>query len=244
MAVGRTLPVSESIWLDSKVRELQNSDKYLFLYLLTNSHLEYVGIYELTYETMKYETDMQENLIKSGIDRLKDKDLIDYDMETKEVAILNYLKYSISAGGNPIKKRFMNLSKKVKSVYLMERVYAKTIENKDERDIYLFAQENLKNAIAYKKTGELTKVTDEENPYSNNTQKKQEIKPNYNKLIVVKNGDEEKRVWAVDEQLKNISCNSQMFSFGGEEKVYDVYIEKDLVGKNYIPYDEKIRNKK
>ena len=71
MAVGRTLPVSETIWLDSKIRKLQNSDKFLFLYLLTNSHVEYVGIYELTNETIKYETFLNDKNIISGLERLK-----------------------------------------------------------------------------------------------------------------------------------------------------------------------------
>lgn len=239
MAVGRTLPVSETIWLDSKIRKLQNSDKFLFLYLLTNSHVEYVGIYELTNETIKYETFLNDKNIISGLERLKNAELIDYDEETSEIAILNYLKYSISAGGNPIKKRFMNLSKKIKSVQLMEKVYAKTLENKDERDIYLFAQEMLRIAIHYKRTGELIKIDDDENPYSNNkAQKKQEKSHKNDELVIVKNGDSYRRCWVNKEEAYHKFYKEDVFEYDNKEKTYKVYEESELSDINKEPYDK------
>lgn len=148
MAVGKARPVNETIWLDSKIKDkLQNWEKYLFIYLLTNSHLEQVGIYEITFNTISYETGLTHEQVTRGMKKLEEVELISYDDNTNEVAILNYLKHSILGGGKPYEKCFYNLGKKVKSRDLLIKVYNKAISVNDGRDIYCFALEQYKKAI-------------------------------------------------------------------------------------------------
>ena len=148
MAIGKARPVNETIWLDSKIKDkLQNWEKYLFIYLLTNSHLEQVGIYEITFNTISYETGLTHEQVTKGMKKLEEVELISYDDNTNEVAILNYLKHSILGGGKPYEKCFYNLGKKVKSRDLLIKVYNKAILVNDGRDIYCFALEQYKKAI-------------------------------------------------------------------------------------------------
>lgn len=165
MAVGRTLPFSESIWLDIKFRKLKRWERYLFVYFLTNNHVEQVGIYEVSYDTIYYETDLDVKDVIRGIESMKELGLIDYDEETNEVAILNYLKYSILKGGDPTMKCFMNLGKKIKSTRLMEKVYDRLVNCGDDRTISLFAQLMLKNTILHRKNNTSIEIPESINPY-------------------------------------------------------------------------------
>lgn len=165
MAIGKSRPINETIWLDSKFRQLQNVEKFLFLYVLTNSHVEQVGIYELTIDTMIYETGLTEELVNKSLETLKEREFIFYDNNTCEIAIKNYLKYSILTGGKPVEKCFLNLSKKVKSKELLTKIYNNAITLNDDREIYEFALEKLKEAITNKSNNKAFKTEEEKRKY-------------------------------------------------------------------------------
>lgn len=166
MAIGKSRPVCETIWLDSKVKtKLQNWEKYLFIYLLTNSHLEQVGIYEITFDTISYETGLTFEQVTRGMKKLEDVELISYDNDTNEVAILNYFKYSILGGGKPYEKCFLNLGKKIKSRDLLIAIYNKAILVNDDREIYKFALEQCKKALNENNDNKKFITEDEEREY-------------------------------------------------------------------------------
>lgn len=56
--------VNTRFWEDGWVRKLNPLDRYLFLYLLTNSHTNIAGIYELPIETIAYESGIDERDIQ------------------------------------------------------------------------------------------------------------------------------------------------------------------------------------
>ena len=150
MSMGISRPVNTTIWLDKKFRkDLENWERYVFLYILTNSHLEQVGIYELDIDTIVFETQLKADEIIRALKKLEDVGLIFYDYETCEIAIKNYLKYSLLKGGSPAEKCFLNLGKKVKSKKLLIQMYNNAKDLNDERPIYSFALNKLKEAINY-----------------------------------------------------------------------------------------------
>lgn len=166
MASGLSRPVNETIWLDKKFRkDLENLERYVFLYILTNSHVEQVGIYELDIDTIVFETQLEKEQVITAIKKLEDVGLIFYDYDTSEIAIKNYLKYSLLKGGQPAEKCFLNLGKKVKSKKLLIQMYNNAKDLNDERPIYSFAVNKLKEAINYNSDNKKFMTEEEERSY-------------------------------------------------------------------------------
>lgn len=240
MAIAKTRPVCETIWLDKKFRKLKRWERYLFLYLLTNTHVEQVGIYELTYETMAFETELTLDQVQRGIGGIKIQGLIDYDDDTEEVAILNFLKYSLLTGGTVTEKCFMELSKKVQSTKLLEALYDKVVTNQDSREIYQFASRRIAEAIEYKKTGIAPVIPDEENPYIKKN-RKQPTQKSENKddeeLVVVETGNDSVLYYVKKYDIKNIDCQLKtlFFPVAGERK-YRVFTEAQLANVDKRSY--------
>lgn len=94
MAIYRN--VSMSFWTDSKVvDDFTPEDRYFYLYLLTNTHTNLSGCYELSLRQAAYETGYGEDAVSNLVRRFADvHDLIRYDWKTKEVLLLNWYKYN------------------------------------------------------------------------------------------------------------------------------------------------------
>lgn len=89
--------VQDRFWADSFVRKLNPLDRYLFLYLLTNEHTNWCGIYELELGMMAYESGIDErDLERSMLPRLHPK-IIYVD---GWVYVPNWVKHHMSEGGN------------------------------------------------------------------------------------------------------------------------------------------------
>lgn len=66
--------VQDRFWSDGWVRKLNPLDRYLFLYLLTNEHTNWCGIYELELGVMAFESGLdREELQRSMLPRLSPK---------------------------------------------------------------------------------------------------------------------------------------------------------------------------
>lgn len=66
--------VQDRFWSDGWVRKLNPLDRYLFLYLLTNEHTNWCGVYELDLGMMAYESGVAErDLERSMLPRLSPK---------------------------------------------------------------------------------------------------------------------------------------------------------------------------
>lgn len=88
--------IQMSFWTDSKVAdEMTPEDRYFYLYLLTNTHTNLAGCYELSLRQSAYETGYTKETIERLIERFeKVHRVIVYSSETKEVLILNWSKYN------------------------------------------------------------------------------------------------------------------------------------------------------
>ena len=86
--------IDSRFWSDGWIRGLNALDRYLFLYLLTNEHSNWCGIYELEVSMMAFESGIdKEDLQKTMLPRLVPKVIYDEGW----IFIKNYPRYH--AGG-------------------------------------------------------------------------------------------------------------------------------------------------
>ena len=113
--------VSTSFWEDEKVvNSFSPEDKYFMLYLLTNPHTTQLGIYLLVPKIAAFEMGYSVEAVKVLLDRFENKyGILKYSEETSEVAIKNYLKYSVIKGGKPVMDCLLKDEKQVKDKSLL-----------------------------------------------------------------------------------------------------------------------------
>lgn len=89
--------VQDRFWSDGWVRKLNPLDRYLFLYLLTNEHTNWCGIYELDLGMMAFESGLdREELQRSMLPRLSPKALY----VDGWVYIPNWLRHHLTESGS------------------------------------------------------------------------------------------------------------------------------------------------
>jgi len=97
--MARYRPVLTSIWVcDDKFQDYSPEGKLLFLYLITNEHINEAGIYKITFKTIANETDIpKERVIKLIKGELSNN--ISYDSDNNVIFVHKFLKFN--GGGNP-----------------------------------------------------------------------------------------------------------------------------------------------
>ena len=90
MAVYRQVYIT--FWQDEFILELTPEEKYFYLYLMTNSKTSQCGIYQLP--IMEMELGYNRDTIIKLIERFEQYGKIAYDESTKEVALVNWLKFN------------------------------------------------------------------------------------------------------------------------------------------------------
>lgn len=124
MGIKRIVDVQ--FWNDDKVLEyFSPEDKLFMLYLMTNPHTTQLGIYAINKKHMSFELGYTIDVVNVLIDRFENKyNMVKYSNETKEIAIKNYLRYSIIKGGKPVEDCLMKEIKQVKDKSLLSYVYS------------------------------------------------------------------------------------------------------------------------
>lgn len=119
--------VSIDFWTDDKVVDkFSPEDKYFMLYLLTNPHTTQLGIYKLNIKYAAFETGYSVETISSLLDRFENHlGIIYYSKDTGEIAIKNYLIYSIIKGGKPVADLLWKEINDVKNKDLVEKVFSR-----------------------------------------------------------------------------------------------------------------------
>ena len=124
MAVFRKINVS--FWDDEKVvDDFTPEDRYFMLYLMTNTHTNQIGCYQITLRQMEFETGYNKETILKLISRFENVlKVIKFSESTKEILILNWHKYNWT--NSP--KILACLSKEFKSIKNREfRYYIHTV---------------------------------------------------------------------------------------------------------------------
>jgi len=122
MAIKRLVDVG--FWNDDKVIDMFSpEDKLFMLYILTNPHTTQLGIYKINKKIMAFELWYSIETIVILLDRFETKyNIIKYSKETNEIAIKNYLRYSIISGGKPVEDCLNKELKQVKNLELVQYV--------------------------------------------------------------------------------------------------------------------------
>ena len=156
--------VDTRFWEDEKVIDyFSPEDKLFMLYLMTNPHTTQLGIYNIHKKVMAFELGYSSDTIGVLLDRFENKyGIIKYSNDTNEIAIKNYLKYSIVKGGKPVEDLLTKEIKQVKDKELINFVYDNVIDynNLNEtvktifNNIYNIYNNNINvNGVSYDDTG-------------------------------------------------------------------------------------------
>lgn len=113
--------VDTSFWTDDKVMmDFSPEDRLFMLYLLTNPHTTQLGVYKILPKQMAFELGYSSDTINVLLDRFETKyNMIRYSKATSEIAVRNYLKYSIVKGGKPVLDLLIKESNRVKDKTLI-----------------------------------------------------------------------------------------------------------------------------
>lgn len=80
-------------WQDGFVLDLTPEEKYFYIYLMTNSKTSQCGIYELPKRIVETETGYNRETVEKLLKRFVDYGKIEYEESTREIFIVNWLKY-------------------------------------------------------------------------------------------------------------------------------------------------------
>ncbi|HDV4620467.1 TPA: hypothetical protein RIO42_005270, partial [Bacillus anthracis] len=120
MAVYRNVQVN--FWQDEFILDLTPEERYFYIYLLTGTKTKQCGIYVLPKRVAELETGYNMETVEKLLNRFVEYGKILYDVETKELYIMNWLNY------NPI------LNTNVEKCVLRE---LKTVKNKEFIHMFL-----------------------------------------------------------------------------------------------------------
>ena len=90
--------IEESFWTDPEVRALSPGDKFLFLYLITNPHTHYSGIYYLPLPTIEFETGLSKKAVSMGLESLRHGMMIHTEEEKSLIFVKNMFKHQMKHG--------------------------------------------------------------------------------------------------------------------------------------------------
>jgi DnaD/phage-associated family protein len=120
MAVYRQIQVS--FWTDDFVLDLTPEEKYFYMYLMTCSKSSQCGIYKLPMKVIEFETGYNVDSVDKLIKRFVTYGKILYNYDTKEIMILNWIRYNFINSRNTITCINKELSK-IKSGEFLKRFY-------------------------------------------------------------------------------------------------------------------------
>lgn len=120
MAVYRQVQIN--YWHDSFVMELTPEERYFYLYLLTNSETTQSGIFEIHKRMMEMDLGYSRETVDKLIKRFQEYGKIIYCEETREMMIINWMKYNFINSRNTILCINKEL-KEVKNVDFLNNLY-------------------------------------------------------------------------------------------------------------------------
>jgi DnaD/phage-associated family protein len=100
MAVYRQIQIS--FWTDDFVLDLTPEEKYFYMYLMTCSKSSQCGIYKLPMKVIEFETGYNVDSVDKLLKRFITYGKILYNYDTKEIMILNWIRYNFINSRNTI----------------------------------------------------------------------------------------------------------------------------------------------
>lgn len=240
MGINRV--VNTDFWDDDKVLDnFSPEDKLFWVFLLTNPKSKQAGIYKLPIKVIKFYTGYSEDTIDVLLDRFeKAYGMIKYNHETQEIAILNYLRWSIIRGGKPVEDCIKADLAQVKDKELIRLVYehlgvtdgkkTATLEN-----IFKHIEDNYKDeAKPTKPKAEKHKYGEHKNVLLTDAE--------HEKLIALENGERAIEYLSGYIAEKGYKAKSHYLSI--KRWVFDALKEKDQKAAELQRREEKFKPKK
>ncbi|PEU05853.1 DnaD domain protein [Bacillus sp. AFS019443] len=125
MAVYRNVQVN--FWQDDFVLDLTPEERYFYIYLLTCSKTTQCGIYPLPKRLAEMETGYNRETVEKLLQRFIEYGKIQYDAETKELYIENWVRYNLVTNTN-VEKCVLRELKTVKSKKFVHMFLQKCLE--------------------------------------------------------------------------------------------------------------------
>ena len=125
MAVYRNVQVN--FWQDDFVLDLTPEERYFYIYLLTCSKTTQCGIYPLPKRLAEMETGYNRETVEKLLQRFIEYGKIQYDAETKELYIENWVRYNPVTNTN-VEKCVLRELKTVKSKKFVHMFLQKCLE--------------------------------------------------------------------------------------------------------------------
>lgn len=217
--------VNTDFWEDEKVLDsFSPEDKYFWLYLLTNPRTRQLGIYKLPIKIISFQMGYSDETVKVLLDRFeRTYKVIRYNRETQEVAILNYLKWSIVRGGKPVEDCIKADMALVKDKTLITFVYAHLCESGAGKSITL---ENIFKYIEENYSGdEPRKPKAEKHKYGNNKNVLL-TEEEYEKLLAMEDG--ERAIEYLSDYIKMKGYKAKSHYLAIHKWVFDALKEQDI----------------
>lgn len=123
--------VDTGFWSDEKIMNFTPQDKYFWLFLLTNEYTSQLGIYYLPIKKAAFDLGYDEETVRELIKRFIDYEMISFSWNTSEVAIKNYLIYSVVSGGKPVYDCLIREMYQVKDKSMLKYIY----DNLTQKDL-------------------------------------------------------------------------------------------------------------
>lgn len=82
--------IKDSFWTDPYIQNLWQTEKLLFLYLLTNQNCNIAWIYEITERQICFDTGIEKNRLAQSVDKLSKDGKISY--KNNRIIIINFIK--------------------------------------------------------------------------------------------------------------------------------------------------------
>jgi hypothetical protein len=128
--------IHTDFWNDSEGVIMSPEDKYFYLYLLTNSNTNHIGVYQITKKQMafdlSYSIDTVHLLMKRFIEHYK---LIRYNPESRELGIKSWGKHNLYNDSKHVLDCIFSELKDVKDPSLILYV-SQSIQRQEIRSLY------------------------------------------------------------------------------------------------------------
>lgn len=158
--------VQVSFWQDAFVLDLTPEEKYFYIYLMTNSKANQIGIYELPKRIIETETGYNRETVDKLLLRFTEYGKILYYDPTKEIMLINWSKHNWNNSPKVVKRVEYEL-REVKHELFLD-MYRETVENIEHNTV----------SIQYPYSMDIREKEKEKEKEKENDNEKEQEKPN------------------------------------------------------------------
>lgn len=218
--MGTKRVVDVSFWTDEKVLNMFSPEDRLFmLYILTCPDSTQLGVFKLNPKVAAFHLGYSAETIMVLLDRFETKyGIIKRSKETNEVAIKNFLRYSILKGGKPVADLLNREIKAVKDVSLLDYVFEGLVSSTNINTTVREVIDSYYSSTTYSNTNSFSK---ERESNDNGNVNVNENRGTNRGRIVDDSSDDEKPVDLFTLWDKNISPMTPLIAQDIQEMVKD-----------------------